>query len=67
MMHGIFTNICEICALKPYEYFYPPQRRNKESILYYDHWFDDSGNSLMVDTYNEPQIIYNDLSLKKED
>src|SRR5574338_63292 len=55
--------IIKACRLKPYDYIF--EEKTSKMILY-KWWFDEFGNSLVVDKYKRPQIIVNDLRLDRK-
>lgn len=64
-----FTEVPELdfiiraCRLKPYDYIFDERT---EKIVLYKWWFDEFGNSLVINKYKNPEIILNDLRLDRK-
>jgi len=64
-----FTEIPELefiikaCRLKPYDYIF---QERTEKVVLYKWWFDEFGNSLVVNKYKRLEIVLNDLRLDKK-
>jgi hypothetical protein len=52
-----------ICKMKPYHYCY---KKKSSSLQLYKHWFDEFGNSLIINDKKKIQIIYSDLRLREK-
>ena len=54
--------IIKACRLKPYDYIF---KERKDKTILYDWWFDEFGNSLILND-KKISLIYNDLKLDKK-
>ena len=55
--------IIKACRLKPYDYVF---NERTEKIVLYKWWFDEFGNSLIINKYKRLEIIPNDLRLDRK-
>jgi hypothetical protein len=55
--------IIKSCRLKPYDYIFDERT---EKIVLYKWWFDEFGNSLIINKYKRLEIIHNDLRLDRK-
>lgn len=55
--------IIKACRLKPYDYIFESRA---EKIVLYKWWFDEFGNSLIINGHKRPEIIFNDLRLDRK-
>lgn len=59
---GTMEFIIKACRLKPYKYVF---EERKDNIILYEWWFDEFGNSLVIDK-KRINIIHNDLRLNTD-
>jgi hypothetical protein len=55
--------IIKSCRLKPYDYVF---KKKNNKIVLHRWWFDEFGNSFLIDKKKRIQIIYNDLTLDRK-
>lgn len=55
--------IIKACRLKPYDYIF---NERTDKVILYKWWFDEFGNSLIINKYKRLEIIPNDLRLDRK-